>query len=80
MALVCALGAVVVAAQDYCLVYRMTVVLEDQRYHKFLVSKWVYGAAFVGGTALSVVVGLPFYHSTSQDPDVRLYGDHGAVS
>ncbi|KAH7720005.1 hypothetical protein AAVH_12537 [Aphelenchoides avenae] len=69
MALVCALGAMVVAAQDYCLIYRMTVVLEDQRYNKFLVSKWVYGAVYAVGAALAVVVGLPFYHSTSQDPD-----------
>lgn len=72
MALVCALGAMVVAAQDYCLIYRMTVVLEDQRYNKFLVSKWVYGAVYAVGAALAVVVGLPFYHSTSQDPDVSL--------
>lgn len=69
MGLVCALGATVVFVQDYCLLYRATVVLEDKRYHEVFVSEPSYAALHLLAVIVAVIVGLPFLHSVP-DPNV----------
>lgn len=70
MALVTSIGALVVAAQDYCLIYRMTVVLENKRIHEVFVSHASYVAFHVAIVLVAITIGVPFFHSVPTDRDV----------
>ncbi|KAH7707214.1 hypothetical protein AAVH_25565 [Aphelenchoides avenae] len=67
-------GAAVILALDYCLIYRMVVILEDQRYYRMFVTKPAYVGFQSFGVFVSVAVGVVMYHGfiTEREEAVRL--------
>ncbi|KAH7687876.1 hypothetical protein AAVH_40571, partial [Aphelenchoides avenae] len=52
-----------VMSLGYCLVYRMSVIMEDQRFHEFLVSKAGFAASIpfgllMGGSTAALAYGI----------------------
>ncbi|KAI1723855.1 serpentine type 7TM GPCR chemoreceptor srh domain-containing protein [Ditylenchus destructor] len=59
------IATALVASQDYCLIYRLTVVLEDLRYHRWFLSKMGYLVFHFIGLIFCTVISVSFYYSVA---------------
>ncbi|KAI1719840.1 serpentine type 7TM GPCR chemoreceptor srh domain-containing protein [Ditylenchus destructor] len=59
------IATALVASQDYCLLYRLTVVLEDLRYHRWFLSKTGYMVFHFIGLIFCILISVSFYYSVA---------------